>query len=90
MVADEPSLFEAVGRMQVDLAVVDLSLPRGDGLRLVKSLRGRFPELKLIAISVHDDPSVARAALGAGANAFVPKSAIATEERELGSNPLHL
>jgi len=79
MVADEKSLFETVERMRVDLAVVDLSLSRKDGLGLVSRLHLRFPGLKLIAISVHDEPSVARAAVQAGASTFVPKRAIATE-----------
>jgi two-component system secretion response regulator SsrB len=77
MVADERSLLETVERMPVKLAVIDLSLSRSDGLGMVRRLRQRFPALKLIAISVHDEPSVGRAAIKAGANGFVPKTAIA-------------
>jgi len=79
MVADEPSLFETVDRMRVELAVVDISLTRGGGLTIIRRLRDQFPDLKLIAISVHDEPSVGKAALQAGADAFVPKRAIATD-----------
>ena len=79
MVADEQSLFETADRMGVELAVVDMSLTRGGGLTLIRRLREKFPDLKLIAISVHDEPNVGRAALQAGANAFVPKSTIATD-----------
>jgi two-component system secretion response regulator SsrB len=79
MVADELSLFEAIERMKADLAVVDLSLTRGNGLKLISQLRLRFPNLKLIAISVHDEPSVGRAAVQAGADNFVVKRAIATD-----------
>jgi two-component system secretion response regulator SsrB len=79
MVADELSLFEAIERMKADLAVVDLSLTRGNGLKLISQLRLRFPDVKLIAISVHDEPSVGRAALQAGADNFVVKRAIATD-----------
>ena len=79
MVADEVSLFESAGRLQSDLAVVDLALSRGNGLELVRRLRGRFPEMKLIIVSVHDQPSVSRSVLDAGANGFVVKRAIATD-----------
>ena len=79
MVADERSLFEVAERMRVDLAVVDLSLTRRDGLKLLSRLRRRFPHMGLIAISVHDETSVGQAALEAGADGFVPKRAIATE-----------
>jgi DNA-binding NarL/FixJ family response regulator len=78
MVADEPSLMEALGRLDADLAVVDLALSGEDGLQLLQRLRERFPGLKLIAISVHGEPGVSQAALRAGADAFVAKSAIAT------------
>ena len=79
MVADEVSLFESARRLQSNLAVVDLALSRGKGLELVSRLRSRFPEMKLIIVSVHDQPSVSRSVLEAGANGFVAKRAIATD-----------
>jgi DNA-binding NarL/FixJ family response regulator len=77
MVADETSLSEAIGRLRVALAVVDLSLTPGQGL--VHRLRARFPDLKLIVVAIHDESEVARSALDAGANGFVLKRAIATD-----------
>jgi DNA-binding NarL/FixJ family response regulator len=79
MVADEVSLFESAGRLQSKLAVVDLALSRGNGLDLVRRLRGRFPEMKLIIISVHDESILSRSVLEAGANGFVAKRVIATD-----------
>jgi DNA-binding NarL/FixJ family response regulator len=79
MVADEASLFESAGRLQSDLAVVDLALSRGNGLEFVRRLRGRFPEMKLIIVSVHDQSILSRLVLEAGANGFVVKRAIATD-----------
>ena len=79
MVADEASMVETVGRMQADLAVVDLSLSPGRGPDMVRRLRARFPALGLIAISVGDEPALARAALAAGADGFVTKRAIAAD-----------
>ena len=79
MVADEVSLFESARRLQSDLAVVDLALSRGNGLELVRQFRGRFPEMKLIIVSIHDQSSVSRSVLEAGANGFVARRAIATD-----------
>ena len=79
MVADEVSLLESAHRLRSDLAVVDLALSRGNGLELVHRLRTRFPEMKLIIVSVHDQPSVSRSVLEAGAHGFVAKRAIATD-----------
>ncbi len=79
MVADEVSLVESATRLRVVLAVVDLSLTRGEGMEMVRWLRAKCPEVKLIVISVLDEPSVSRSALEAGANGFVLKRAIATD-----------
>lgn len=79
MVADEASLLEAAQRMQSDLAVVDLALSRGNALDLVRRLRSRFPRMRIVIVSLHDQPSVSRSVLEAGADGFVIKRAIATE-----------
>jgi DNA-binding NarL/FixJ family response regulator len=79
MVADETSLFQSAERLQPTVAIVDLSLARGEGLQWVPSLRSRCPGLKLIVLSVHDEPSVCRAAMEAGADAFVFKRSIVTD-----------
>ena len=79
MVADEASLLEGASRLQPDVAVVDLSLARDSGLGWLRAVRERCPDLKVIVLSVHDEQSVRRAALAAGADAFVLKRAIATD-----------
>jgi DNA-binding NarL/FixJ family response regulator len=79
MVADEVSLFETAARLQSDLAVVDLTLARGDALDLVRRFRGRFPNTRMIVVSVHDQSSVSRSVLEAGADGFVVKRALATD-----------
>ena len=79
MVADEASLLESASRLQPDVAVVDLSLAQNSGLDWLRAVRQRCPELKVIVLSVHDEQSVRRAAIEAGADAFVLKRAIATD-----------
>jgi DNA-binding NarL/FixJ family response regulator len=79
MVADERSLFESAERLQPTLAVVDLSLARGDSLRWLQQLRARCPNLKVVLLSVHDEPSVGRSAMAAGADGYVLKRTVATE-----------
>jgi DNA-binding NarL/FixJ family response regulator len=79
MVADEESLIEGADRIRPDVAVVDISLARNNGLGWLRTLRQRCPEVKVIVISVHDEESVRRAAMEAGADSFVLKRAIATD-----------
>jgi len=79
VVGDEVSLFESARQLHVALAVVDLSLRRGDGLGLIRRIRSQFPQLKLIALSIHGEKNAKEAAIEAGANGFVLKRSIATD-----------
>ena len=79
MVADEASLLDAAGRLRPEVAVVDLSLARDSGLGWLSAIRQRCPGLKVIVLSVHDEQAVRRAAMEAGADAFVLKREIVTE-----------
>ena len=79
MVADGPSLLESARRLQPEVAVVDISLARDASLHWLTELRERAPNLKVIVLSVHDEPAVRRAAMDAGADGFVLKRALATE-----------
>lgn len=79
MVADEASLLEGAIRLRPDVAVVDLSLSQNGSLGWLQALRLRCPELKVIVLSVHDEQSVRRAVMKAGADAFVLKRAIASD-----------
>ena len=79
MVADGPSLLESARRLQPEVAVVDISLTRDASLHWLTELRERAPNLKVIVLSVHDEPAVRRAVMDAGADGFVLKRAIATE-----------
>jgi two-component system secretion response regulator SsrB len=79
MVADEASLLEGARRVQPDVAVVDLSLARHGDLDWLRAVRQRCLGMKVVVLSVHDEESVRRAAIEAGADAFVLKRAIATD-----------
>ena len=79
MVNDQASLIEGAGRLRPDVAIVDLSLARESGLDWLREFRQRYPDIKMIVLSVHDEQSIRRAAMAAGADAFVIKRDIATD-----------
>ncbi|MEE8608631.1 MAG: response regulator transcription factor [Nitrospiraceae bacterium] len=79
MVADEESLFEATDKLKPDLVVADLSLPVSEGGNVARRLKKRYPELKIIILSVHDEPTAVKEALAAGALGFVLKRSAATD-----------
>jgi DNA-binding NarL/FixJ family response regulator len=78
MVADEASLLESAARLQPQVAVVDLSLCHGWKPGWVPELRARCPHMRVIIVSVHDERSVRRTVMEAGADGFVLKRNIAT------------
>ncbi len=78
-VADEASLLEGAARIQPTVVVVDLSLAGGDIVEMMHAIRARAPAAKVLLLSVHDEPTVASAALAAGADGVVLKRMIATD-----------
>jgi DNA-binding NarL/FixJ family response regulator len=52
----------------IDLAIVDLDLPDGDGTELIKELRAAQPDLPVLAFTVGRSVEVRARALQAGAN----------------------
>ncbi len=71
MVNDAKSLLEAAETLKPDVAVVDLSLPTSNEVNAVHQLRNRNPELKVIVLSVHDEPTVVKKTLATGVSGFV-------------------
>jgi DNA-binding NarL/FixJ family response regulator len=79
MVADTASLLQGAGRLSPVVMVLDLSLSGGDLRGLLAGLCERSPDSKILMLSVHDEPTVAEAALSAGADAVVLKRSLATD-----------
>lgn len=79
MVANEASLLEGAGRLKPAIVVFDLSLASGDLCGLLARITERSPGSKVLMLTVHDEATVAEAALAAGAEAVVLKSRLATD-----------
>jgi DNA-binding NarL/FixJ family response regulator len=78
-VADEASLMEGAARIRPTVVVVDLSLAGGDIVGFLGALRRQAPAAKVLLLTVHDESTVASAALTAGADGVVLTRAIATD-----------
>jgi DNA-binding NarL/FixJ family response regulator len=69
---------EALDRMlqgDVDLAILDVTMPRMTGLQAARELRRRGSEAKVLVLSMHDNEQYLYEALKAGASGYVLKSA---------------
>jgi DNA-binding NarL/FixJ family response regulator len=78
-VADEASLMEGAARIRPTVVVVDLSLAGGDIVGFLGALRRQAPAAKVLLLTVHDESTVASAALAAGADGVILTRAIATD-----------
>lgn len=56
-----------------DVAIIDISLPDGNGLDLIKQLHKWKPQMRIIALSMHDDELYAERALNNGALGYINK-----------------
>ncbi len=56
-----------------DAVIVDLSLPDGNGIELIKRLHARYPNLRMLVSSMHDEELFAERALRAGALGYITK-----------------
>jgi DNA-binding NarL/FixJ family response regulator len=79
MVADEISLLEGAGQLGPAIVILDLSLASGDLRGLLARVTERSPGSKVLMLTVHDEVTVAAAALDAGAEAVVLKSRLSTD-----------
>lgn len=58
-----------------DVVVMDIGLPRCDGIEATRRLRQQAPELPVVILSMHDDATTVDRALRAGARGYVLKGA---------------
>src|SRR5258705_4647264 len=69
-----PSALKLVESCHPDVAVVDISLERDSGLELMRTIRAQYPEVKILALSMHDDSLYAERVIRVGALGYVNKS----------------
>ena len=58
---------------EIDLAVIDISMPRMTGLQAARELRQRCPELRILILSMHENEQYLYEALRVGASGYVVK-----------------
>src|SRR5436190_12162171 len=73
VVEDGVALVEAAKRLQPDVIVADISMPRLDGLAAMSELKKVNLQVKFIFTTMYAEPSFARLTLEAGAMGFVVK-----------------
>ncbi len=78
-VGDGRALLTAALTLRPDLIVLDITMPRLNGLDAAPQLKQMLPEVKLIFLTVHEDPHLAAEAFRVGASAYLLKNCAASE-----------
>jgi DNA-binding NarL/FixJ family response regulator len=71
--------LETIARLRPDVIVVDLFIPPSNGLEICRHIKQVAPETPVIIVSASTDAQVSKAALRAGASAFVAKLSAADD-----------
>ena len=78
-VEDGKALLEAVEAHRPDIVILDISMPVMNGIDAGRALSARYPDLKLIYVTMHADPAYIKAAFQAGASAYILKRSLGEE-----------
>jgi DNA-binding NarL/FixJ family response regulator len=70
---DRKQAIDAILAKPPDLAIVDLTLKNSDGLELIKDVHARWPRMRMLVVSMHDESLYAERAIRAGAMGYITK-----------------
>jgi DNA-binding NarL/FixJ family response regulator len=76
---DGHALLAAAPALKPDAIILDIGMPVLNGLDAGRELKRLMPRVKLIFLTMYPDPDLARAALNAGASAYLLKTSAASE-----------
>jgi DNA-binding NarL/FixJ family response regulator len=76
--ADGEEALQRVATRRPDAVLMDLTMPRMNGIEATRRLKVRWPELPVLILTVHDDPVYERTARAAGADGFLLKKTVGT------------
>ena len=79
VVPDGRAMIEDAIKLRPDVVIVDVGMPRLNGLDAAKRIKEQAPEVKFIFLTMQDDPNLAAAALELGPVAFVLKHSAGPE-----------
>jgi DNA-binding NarL/FixJ family response regulator len=78
-VSDGRTLLAAASKLQPEIIVLDIAMPQLNGLDAARHLKRTMPKIKLIFMTMNEDPDLVGEAFRAGASGFLLKQAAAFE-----------
>ena len=77
--ADGRTLLDLATSTRPDVIVLDISMPRLNGIDALRQLRRKMPAVRFVFLTVNEDPDIAAQAINLGASGYLLKSSAAGE-----------
>ena len=93
--ADGEETVRKAGELRPDLVVMDIMMPRMNGIEATRRICAQYPDIKVLVLSMYDDEEVVRRVIRAGASGYVLKGSgsddlvRAIRQVSAGGVPLH-
>lgn len=72
----------ATSNQKIDIALIDINMPKLNGIETLDQLRRRFPSIKTIVLTVHEEDKFIHKLIEEGANAYLAKNATPNEVKK--------
>jgi DNA-binding NarL/FixJ family response regulator len=72
--ADGLEAVAKVRQLHPQVVVMDVNMPRMNGEEATRAIKNEFPQVRIIGLSMRDEPETARMMLTAGASAYLNKT----------------
>lgn len=73
-VNDGVQLLEVLGRVKADLVITDLHMPASGGLEATRKIREHYPSVRVLGLTMDDEPENIQEMLEAGASGYILKN----------------
>jgi two-component system response regulator NreC len=77
--ADGDTALRLASRLRPDIVLLDLSMPGPGGIEVTRKLKEMLPATRVLILTVHEDETLLREALKAGASGYIIKRAVESE-----------
>ncbi len=81
-VGDGEAALRMAGELAPDVVVMDVNLPGQSGIETTRRLLGRYPQIKVLALSTYLDRRIVQQMLDVGASGYIAKSAAGAELKQ--------
>ena len=71
--ADGEEVIEKAAQLRPHIIIMDLNMPRMDGLEATKQIKQRFPDIKVVALTVEDSEQKVVEVIRAGVSGYILK-----------------